>query len=352
LIAEQKRVIICPLDWGFGHASRMIPLINLFIDRKYKVIIGGSGKSAALLRSSFPDLQYIFIASPVIRYAKHSLFLVSKLIAKLPVLIFFSVREHFLIKKICTQHHISLVVSDNRYGLFCSNAYCIFVTHQLSPVMPKTLRWAGYVINRIINLIIKQYDECWIPDYPGKYSNLSGLLTRKYSIPSNACFIGILSRFPINIAENTTSSNDKQYDVVILASGPEPQLTVFNEMIIRQASVTTYNVLLIAGYIDDTSKQQTRKYNSLTIVPHLHHHEFQYVLIHAKIIICRAGYSTIMDIIALGKTAILIPTPKQSEQEYLAEYLTQQGLFTSVRQQDFQLERIIQQHIDLNRRTH
>jgi hypothetical protein len=211
-------------------------------------------------------------------------------------------------------------------------AYCIFVTHQISPVLPSFFRWAEYPVYRIIRWIIEYYDECWIPDYSDSEKNLSGKLSHRFRLPLNAKYIGILSRFtalPVN------GPNIKgKFELVFVLSGPEPQLGVFYETCRKLALKTHLKSLIINGLRQDTTSDNNSVGELVSEVSHLDPLDFKQVLVHARAIVCRSGYSGIMDLITLGKTALLVPTPGQPEQEYLAGYLSSKRLFTCVPQDE------------------
>ena len=317
---------MCPLDWGLGHASRMIPVISLFLDCGANVILGGSGRSGQLLKTTFPQLFFLTIPAPVIRYS-HSRFTIPALLWQFPRMLASVFTEHRMLAQIIQRYKVDIVISDNRYGLFSRRAYTIFVTHQLSPVMPVLLKWTEYPIYRIIKTIIGRYNECWIPDFADSGDNLTGKLSHRFKLPSNARFIGILSRF-------TKGSDEKDehagYDMVVVLSGPEPQVSIFEKMILVQLYKKSVKTLIINGMRVPSTNTVTS--SDITVVSHLREEEFRKVLIQAGEIVCRSGYSGIMDLVALGRSALLVPTPGQSEQQYLAKYLCERKLFDWIKQ--------------------
>jgi hypothetical protein len=336
LPTNQHLVIVCPLDWGLGHASRMIPVIVRFMACGYRVILGGDGKSGELLRKNFPQLSFIQIPSPVIRYTGKGAWLIPLLVFQLPKMLFSVIREHYLIKKIVIAHGVDIIISDNRYGLFCRHAHSVFITHQISPVLPAMLRWAEYPLHIVIRTLILRFNECWIPDYADPQQNLSGKLSHRFKLPKNARFVGILSRFnKINLIKGRPSRGE--YELVVVLSGPEPQLSIFSDVIIRQALMITHKTLVISGLRENPRPLPESAHSRLTIVSHLEPENFGYAMLHADIIVCRSGYSGIMDLVALEKTAVLIPTPGQSEQQYLAGYLSKKGWFSYLTQQELDL---------------
>jgi UDP:flavonoid glycosyltransferase YjiC (YdhE family) len=317
----------------------MIPVINRLTNDGNRVTLGGSGKSGKLLRHTFPDLAYISIPSVNIRYCGQGMWLVLSLIIQLPAMIFSAFREHHLLHKAVIRFGIDEVISDNRYGLYCRHTYNIIVTHQISPVLPRFFHWAEYLLYRFIRNRINRFQECWIPDYADA-NNLTGKLSHRFKLPENAKYIGILSRFSANPGISEIPEFQK-YHLVIILSGPQPQLKRFSSLIIQQACKVQAKVLVITG-LQDTIPRSDENQERLKIVPHLPPAEFRSALLQADTIICRSGYSSIMDLIALGKSAVLVPTPGQTEQEYLAQYLSGKKMFKQVSQSELDLSDLIQ----------
>ena len=340
-----KRVMVCPLDWGLGHASRMIPVIDRYRKAGYRVFIGGSGKSGMLLKNTFPALTYIHLPSPEIRYASNGIWLIPALIFQIPALLISVFREHNQIKEIIKDYEIDIVVSDNRYGLFSKKAYCILVTHQVSPTLPHAISWAEVPLHLILRILMLRFHACWVPDFPDPRNNLSGRLSHRFRLPGNARYIGILSRFN-EMADMEFENPEMRYELVIIVSGPEPQRKIFRDLAISEAIKMTGRVLIISGSVENEALTGIHKHPRIEVVPHLETSVFRKVLLQAGIIVCRSGYSGIMDLVSLGRSAILVPTPGQSEQEYLAEYLSQKGWFSCIPQHAFSLEQILK--INLN----
>jgi hypothetical protein len=342
LKAKQPLALICPLDWGLGHASRIIPLIRQYIGNNYRVVIGGSGKSIELLRTLFPSLSFIGIPAPSIRYSKDSRFLLLKLFLDLPVLITSVFREHFFIRKLIGKIYFDRIISDNRYGLFSKKVHSVLITHQISPVLPSYIRWMEFPLYLIIRRLIMNFNECLIPDFNDPLLNLSGKLSHRFALPENTRFVGVLSRFNKELVVDSLIPFEK-YELVMIASGPEPQLTLFCQLLVQQVKKLQCKAILITGLCQNKDIYQSHAPATLTIVPHLEPDHFLATLLHAGIIVCRAGYSNIMDLTAIGRSAVLVPTPGQPEQEYLAEYLTDNGLFKTTSQESLDLGRILNQ---------
>ncbi|MBN2755607.1 MAG: hypothetical protein JXR51_00435 [Bacteroidales bacterium] len=331
---KNKTVLVCPLDWGLGHASRDVSLINDLLSNNCKVIIGADNAPLFFLRKEFPELDYIKIPSVKIKYPeKASMFLQMFFLA--PKIIFGIAKEHFSLKKILKTNKIDLVISDNRFGLWNKNVETVFITHQLRILMPENLKFLETFVFKINMFFIKKYNHCFIPDFEGE-SNLSGKLSHNLKLPLNAKFIGILSRFKID--KKSEISENQKFEILAIISGPEPQRTIFENILISQIKKTNYKALIVRGKPLSKPKENIE---NIVFENHLSSEELQNLIVQTPVIISRSGYSTIMDLVSLNKKAILVPTPKQTEQEYLSEYLKSKNIFYTVSQKDFDLEKVI-----------
>jgi UDP:flavonoid glycosyltransferase YjiC (YdhE family) len=297
------------------------------IEKGSDVYLGGSGKSAELLKTTFPGLPLLTLSCSQIRYSKNTWGTWARILLQMPRFLFDIIHEHIQLRRIVKEFGINLVISDNRYGLFCRKAYCIFITHQLSPVLPSFLRWAEFPLFLVIKLILAQYDECWIPDYANSTRNLSGKLSHRFTPPAHAKYIGPLSRFR-PLRHSLVSKYPSPYDLVVVVSGPEPQSGLFLQKMLGICSALPYRTLVISGWQNGITSTSSH----ITILPHLDTLSMISVLLNAKAIVCRSGYSTIMDLFVLGKPALLVPTPGQSEQLYLAKTLAQKKCFPYIQQ--------------------
>ncbi len=305
-------VLVAPLNWGLGHASRCVPIIRRELAVGNKVTIAGDGESLALLRKHFPELPVIHLPHLNLHYGNGKS-QVWTLIKQLPHIISWMIADHRTLKQILVYQRFDRIISDNRFTLYSKEIDSIYITHQICVRLPQGWRWLETLAHQIHLAFIKKYNECWIPDYPN--SRLSGELTARYSLPKNARFIGPLSRF---VDLKTQNLIHKDYDVVALLSGLEPQRTIFEQQIMQEYAGK--NLLLVRGKINEPFCKIQK--GSITIVPYLNDDDLVVALRGAETIIARSGYSTIMDFDALGVLlkARLIPTPGQSEQEYLADY--------------------------------
>lgn len=335
---SKKKILVAPLDWGLGHAVRDIPLINDLILNNYEVITASSGNSGNLLKQEFPKLKHYSLPSVSIKYSKGKNFFI-KLFIQLPKFIRNIKRENKALKKILGKEKIDLIISDNRFGIYSKQIPSIFITHQLFLKLPKSLRLFERFVYKLQRIFINRFDLCFIPDYKGAI-NLSGDLSHKYSLSKKFKFIGPLSEFKF---EDNVDKN-KMYEILVIITGPEPQRTIFENILLKQIKESGKKTLIISG------KPKIKKEESVAnikIINHLSRKEMLKAVLSSDIIISRAGYTTVMDMAALNKKAILIATPGQTEQEYLSEYLYDKGYFVFSKQSDFDLFEAVKKLNDL-----
>ena len=330
----KKRLFISPLDWGLGHASRLVPLIADLRDQGHFILLGTEPKTAAFLKNIFPEIPQIPLKGYGIKYSDSDA-LTWTLLKQIPRIRLAIFREYFAVKKIVREHKIDTLISDSRFGLKNKNTQNFIISHQLQIPYPKQLRFFGWILNKTNQFLLNRFDSCLIPD--DEKHSFSGILSQNKSI-KNQQFIGALSRFSL---PHKTAGQTQYHDLVFIFSGPEPQRSIFEALVINQLKKTSYSALLISGQPEKSfSKQITA---NIKKVAHLQDAEFAKTLKQAKCVFSRSGYSSIMDYAALGlKQVVLIPTPAQTEQEYLAEKFSEANCCFTSKQQDFSLEKSLE----------
>jgi UDP:flavonoid glycosyltransferase YjiC (YdhE family) len=326
---QPKRILVCPLDWGLGHASRCIPVIHLLIQKGAEVIIAADGRPLDLLRQEFPQLTSIVFNGYNIGYPDEGS-MVLKMISSIPKILAGIKKEHFQLEKFIHEHKIDIVISDNRYGCWNKRTKNIFITHQLLIKSP----FGEGILHKIVLKHLKNYDECWIPDFEGE-DNLSGDLSHKFPLPPDTFFIGPLSRFASGeIKAPHHSQSFEKYNLLIIISGPEPQRSNFEKIIFDQVKNTDLKVLIVCGKPESLTAE---KKSNITIVSHLGSNEMYSAIQNSELVVSLSGYSTIMDLAVLGKKAVFVPTPGQTEQEYLGKRFRDKKIAWAVAQKDFNL---------------
>jgi predicted glycosyltransferase len=335
---QKKSVLVCPLNWGLGHASRDVEIINKLLILGFDVVVGADGPPLEFLKQQFPHLPYIVIKSYTIRYAKKGWLLPFRILLQTPGFAWRTYQEHQQLKSIYRQSPFDVVISDNRYGLWHRKAHSVFITHQLQILLPKSIRWAEKLLRRLNYYFISRFNEIWVPDNPMPES-IAGKLSNPGLLPPKVCYIGTLSRFKAIVAGMKHPGLNEAYDLLIVLSGPEPQRTIFENILLKQLAPSDMKFLLVQGKPHTNLLIQTP---GKTIINHLSTSILAYYLAHTPVIICRSGYSGIMDLMAMERSAILVPTPGQTEQEYLATYISEKNWFYTVGQKDFNLKHDIE----------
>lgn len=304
----------------------MIPLARKLQERNYNVIIGSGKEHQSLFRNELPGLTYIDFPGFNPGYSRFLPQYIS-LFLKTPLLFYHILAEHRRVKRIINDNKIDVIISDNRFGLWSRRIKSVYVTHQIVIPFPGTLRfleWTGILFHRFF---INKYSFCFIPDLPGDL-NLSGRLTHSVRLPGNTRFIGLLSRF----SDRSHFGENKfpfPHNTVIL-SGPEPQRSILRQKLIEILNNREPPAVFLEG--KPGSSVETSKSESITSYNHLPADEMQDMITGSTSIVARSGYTSVMELISLNCSALLVPTPGQTEQEYLAEYLSAKGWFSTVSQ--------------------
>jgi uncharacterized protein (TIGR00661 family) len=323
-----KTILIAPLNWGLGHATRCIPIIKALEKNNFIPIIATDGIALDLLRKEFPYLQTLELPSYQIEYAKNGKNFKWKLIKNFPKMIQAIWEEKKIVQEWVEKYAIDGIISDNRLGVFSKKIPSVFITHQLQ-VMTGNTTW---ITSKIHQIIIKKYTECWIPDIE-QSPNLTGELGHI----KNACFptkyIGALSRLQ-------QKESPKIYDLMVILSGPEPQRGLLEEKLKKEILRYTGEVIFIKGIVEKEQKKE--QIGNVTYYNFMKSSQLELAFSQSEIVLCRSGYTTIMDLAKLQKKAFFIPTPGQYEQEYLAVKLEKEGLVTYATQEDFKIENLAQ----------
>lgn len=308
------KALICPLNWGLGHASRCIPIIKRLKQEGWKVVVMADGHPLQLLQQEFQGIATIEYPSYSIYYSASDAQL-GTMLRQSPKIIRHIVREHRYLKKLQRQENFDLIISDNRFGLWHKRTKSVYITHQLMIKMPKRFRFIEPIVWLVHRFFINRYDECWIPDVAGS-DNLSGDLSHRYPLPNRAKFIGALSRFDVPEDKKTC----RQYDIAIVLSGPEPQRSMFERKMIEMYKNSPKKTILLQGLPQKEIQQSI--VGNISVYSHLETGEMSAILTGVEKIICRSGYSSIMDLATLNclHKAEFHPTPGQTEQEYLATF--------------------------------
>jgi uncharacterized protein (TIGR00661 family) len=318
------KILIAPLNWGLGHATRCIPLIRQFLNHGDEVVLGGDGESLVLLKKHFPNLRQIDLPSLELRYMRNKKQRGFYLRA-IPALLRFAIADHYYLNQQLATEHFDLVISDNRFGLFSKQVKCVYITHQLYVRLPQRLKFIEPFARALHAYIYKRYNEVWVPDYSEEQTSLAGKLCHGGIFDHQVKYIGPLSRLASSEGIPKGYRRDTYYQIVAILSGLEPQRSMFEQELLHRFSSTSEPILLIQG--KPSGPQTMIRKGNITIIPSISDAELIDVCKRAKQIIARSGYSTLMDLEVLGvlHKAELYPTPGQSEQEYLAKWIQEKS---------------------------
>lgn len=312
-----KKVLIAPLNWGLGHAARCIPIIQKYLSKDVAVHVASDGDAMKLLKKTFPALIFHEIPPYDVHYGAEDNFL-SSLLFQIPSLMRNVSREYVHIQQLQKEQNFDLIISDNRPGVRSKTANSVYLTHQLQ----FKVKYGAKFGQRMHKMLYKDFDEVWVPDVEPP-NNLAGELSvSKYP---KVKYIGHLSR-----AKNHLEA--KIYDVLLLLSGPEPQRSKLEDELHGQLKNTRLKVALVRG----TSIPRLRTNPKFNIIDLATADEVNQLVAQSKVVVARTGYSTLMDLCVWKKPSILIPTPGQPEQEYLATYMAENNwaFVTSQKQLD------------------
>jgi uncharacterized protein (TIGR00661 family) len=320
----KKKILVAPLNWGLGHATRCIPIINTLLKLNYTPIIASDGVALVLLKKEFPRLTFDELPSYNVTYSKKASLFKWKLLLDSPKLLHTINEEKRTTNALLKKHNIDGIISDNRLGVSSKKVPSVFITHQLN-VLSGSTTWLS---TKIHQNIIKKFDVCWVPD--NEFTpNLSGKLGHITNTSLPIKYLGPLSRFEKTDATST-------YDLMILLSGPEPQRTLLEKKLLLELQHFKGKTLFVRGVIE--AEEIITVKNNITIYNFMQSNALEHAINSSNIILSRSGYTTVMDLAKIGKKAFFIPTPGQFEQEYLATLLDELKLVPTCSQDDFKIE--------------
>lgn len=333
------RILVCPLDWGLGHAARCIPLVRALLSAGHDVRVGAAGGGLELLRWEFPDLDVFAFPGYRVRYSIRPWAFLPVLLVQAPGILLGLKREGDRLRRILAEKPSDLVISDGRYGLKLPGIPCILITHQIAFRVPDGFpgrAWAEGLALRLNLAWLRRFDRVWIPDFDGPLS-LAGSLGRPRVSEPNLEWIGPLSRFGTQ-----SVSAGLHADIAAVISGPEPQRSLFEAALRSQLGKLSGTRVLVRGLPGSSGKPGDPgeiRAGELNVFDHLPGEALAGLMAGARLLVARSGYTTVMELAALGTPApILVPTPGQSEQEHLASHLSAKGACIRMDQDSLDLE--------------
>lgn len=323
-MGNKKTILVAPLNWGLGHATRCIPIIKALEVNGFIPLLASDGAPLALLKKEFPHLETITLPDYEIEYAKKGKNFKFKILKDSPKMLKAIAAEKKMVKKLVKEKKIDGIISDNRLGVYSKKVPSVFITHQLNVLSGKTTWFSS----KLHQQVIKKFTECWVPDVAEK-PNLTGKLGHLKKAPFPTKYIGPISRFEKQKSEIV-------YDLMVILSGPEPQRTMLEEKLFSEVNHFKGKVLFVRGKMEE--KQSSFNFLNCKVYNYMQSEELEKAFSESKLVLSRSGYTTIMDLAKLEKKAFFIPTPGQFEQEYLAKKLEKQKCVATSSQDDFSID--------------
>lgn len=337
-LLSSKKILISPLSWGLGHVTRCLPIAQYLLSQKYEVSWAFSNiEEKKIIQKYFPEAKMLLAPHINIKYAKNKKFFLGKIFLQSPQFLQLIRKEKQWLKTIQKKEKFDIIISDNRYGMRHPDCINIFISHQIYPISGKGERMDA-IVAKMQKQFLKKFDAVWKLD--DEKMKISGKLAwrRKDEYPA----IGISSQCMLYdqfIAQKDKKSSRKQ--VLFLLSGPEPQRSILENIIREQAvGLKEYDLILVQGKMQVKNHLNNKAFSK--IIDLAKGKELFQLLHTSDLIVCRSGYSTLMDLIYLKKKMLLIPTPGQTEQEYLAQYFHQKKWAWNIEQNALELARDIE----------
>jgi UDP:flavonoid glycosyltransferase YjiC (YdhE family) len=319
-LQTKKKILVAPLNMGLGHATRCIPIIEALDNHGFEPVIASDGAALALLKKEFPEIQAFELPPCRIDYALKGTFFKVKQLLGMPRILRYAASERRFVAEIVKKHDIQGIISDSRPGTRHAGIPSVFITHMLNVPGDTML-----ITAELHKQFIRQYDECWIPDVKTG-PNLSGKLGHTDEASLKLKYIGPVSRLHKKTVE-------KLYDLMVLLSGPEPYRSQLEEKLVKELQSYKGRIIFIRGIVEAEEKKEQK--GNILYYNFMNTALLEETFNASETVLCRSGYSSIMDLSKLGKKALFIPTPGQYEQEYLAKKMRKAGLAPFSTQKSF-----------------
>ena len=343
---EKPLLLFSSLDWGLGHTTRSIPLLKEFLNYGCNLIVACNSIQKEILQPELQGAVFVDLEGYGLIYGHTGWGTRLKLIFQLRKILTRIKKENDWLNSFINKNEVDALISDNRYGFYHPGIPSVFITHQLF-VETGYGSFFNKISQKFLYKYINRFSECWVPDFK-KNNSLAGKLSQpKINLAVPVKYLGALSRF-----EKCDQTTEKKFDLLIMLSGPEPQRTILEKLMLKQSQRVEIKIALVRGLPAESEELHN---GQVKIFNHLKADQLNNLICASEMVICRSGYTTIMDLVKLKKKMIVIPTPGQPEQEYLAEHLSQNNLAVIVKQKKFSLPHAMEvagnftfTHIDTN----
>jgi uncharacterized protein (TIGR00661 family) len=333
-ISQNAKILVAPLDWGLGHATRCIALMQWLVkEHNAQITVAATGAQRAIISEAFPEIAFLSPPQYHIKYHKNRAATVARLVFSLPRILKTIRAEAVWLQQVLETRSFDAIISDNRYGLSHSTIPSYLLTHQLLVKTP-----FGTAVNlrlqRKLYKLVNRFTECWVPDYE-KEPFLAADLSHPAILPAIPVrYLGPLSRLTQLPADGFTQ-------LLVILSGPEPQRSILEKLVLKQWTLRPGRSMVLVRGLPAATASLPAPPNAI-VFNHLAAGPLSQQVANAGAVLCRSGYSSIMDLLPLQANCYMVPTPGQTEQEYLADFLNAAGRITMVHQHQLQISTLLE----------
>jgi uncharacterized protein (TIGR00661 family) len=327
-----KRILVSPLSWGLGHATRDLPIIRYLLERGHHVTVAAEGRALALLKREAPQCDFLELKDYPPAYSS-SRFYVPHFLAMAPAMLKAIAEEEENVAQLLKDRRFDLIISDNRFNVRSADIPSFIISHQVRFMTPPGLGVFEWITERFNYHYLRRFDRVIVPDTADPVQNLSGRLSHDLRLmpPEKIHYAGVLSSV-------SRMSVPQDVDLFISISGPEPPRMQLEQLILDHiGEVRADRIVITLGKPE--VKEQRELDARTTVYGFLDRAGQQEMMNRARMVVCRSGYTTVMELAELGKKALFMPTPGQTEQEYLGRYYAERGFFHTVSQYKLDLPR-------------
>ncbi len=328
------KILFAVHDWGLGHATRSLLLIRALVERGDAVtVMIAPGPGMDLLRSELRDAcEFIEERDIPKPFSRHPAIFYLRMSLDMPRVFALFRHEQKLTENLVAQRGFGRIVSDSRFGVWSRAAPSFCILHSLRQLVPFRPRWLEREVERGQWRLLRGFTQILVPDAEAD-GGLSGELGHDPAIDwgeDRLRYIGPLSGVQrMDVPEDI--------DCFFSISGVEPHQSMLTECVIAALPKLDGRIVVTLGKPQQAGKVRT--IDGAQVHGYLDRHAQAQMLNRARVVVTRSGYTTLMELAELGKRALFVPTPGQSEQEYLARFHRERGHVWSSTQRDLDIPR-------------
>lgn len=325
------KILFAVQDWGLGHATRDLILIRALLDEGHSVTVLSYGYAMQLLRSELGDrCRYRTLGDIAKPFSRRAFWSQARMVLSVPRNLLTVRRERAFVHELWQRDRFDRIVSDNRFGVWLPDVPTYHLTHSLRQIAPRRFRPLETLMEAGQRALLAGCRKILIPDQEAG-GGLAGDLCHDPSCRwgnGRVEYLGILSSL-------SRRAVPQDVDYFISISGPEPQRSIFERIVLAQAPQLEGRVVVALGRAG--APDSVLEGGRIAVHGYLNRSRQEEMMNRARLVVSRSGYTTLMELAELGRRALVVPTPGQTEQEYLASYHEARGHLHAVRQSELRL---------------